>query len=188
MTGRRRAWLVAGLALVGLVACQGSGGGGGAAAGTPEAAVQNVLDALREERFSDIGPMVCSAKRDQILRQIDIATALASSAPGIDPQEILDAMTMAFDDLQVTRLSEAGDKALVSVKGKLTIAIDEAKARDLVRAMLTATGKTPTDEQVDRFLPILTAQLEKGQPIDSQVEVVREGGAWLVCSNPSLPG
>lgn len=166
-------------------ACGGSGGGGGG--NTPEGAVNNVINAMKAKNFSAIAPMICAAKRDEISKKLDITTSLASSAPGLDRQKLLDAMTFDFKDLSVTKVSESGDTAVVAVKGSLAITLDPAKARDIVKAILSAGGKTPTDAEIDALLPTMIDALSKGTPINSQGDVVREGGTWLLCSDLTTP-
>ncbi len=160
-----------------LAACTGS------SASDPTTAVPNVINAMKAKNFSSIPALICAAKRDEISSKLDFTSGLASSAPGLDRQALLNAMTLDFQNLQVAKVSESGDKAVVSVKGKLVMTVDPAKARDLVKAILTAAGQTPTDAQIDQVQQAMMAQFAKGTDIDAQGDVVKEGGAWLLCSN-----
>jgi hypothetical protein len=167
------------LAVVALALTACSGG----SASDPTAAVTNVINAMKAKNFSSIPALICAARRDEISKKLDFASSMASNAPGLDRQAFLNAVTIDFQNLQVAKVSESGDKAVVSVKGKLVMTMDPAKARDLVKAMLTAGGQTPTDAQIDSTVQGMTAQFAKGTDIDSQGDVVKEGGAWLLCSD-----
>lgn len=172
--------LVLGLALVAVLAgCGGSGG----TAGDPVAAVNNVINAIKSKQFSSIPPMLCTAKRDTLAKKLDPGAAAASGAPGNAGQVMRDAMSFKIDNLQVNQVSNDGSKAVVSVKGQMTVTIDPGKAKDVAKAILTGMGQTPTDAQVDQMAQQLTQGTAKPTDIDSQVDVVKEGSAWLLCSS-----
>ncbi len=176
--------LALGMALVVvLAACGGSSGGG--AAGDPVAAVNNVINAMKAKQFSTIAPMICSAKRDQIASSLDPAAALASAAPGVAAQTILDAMSIDFSDVAVTQTSVSGDSAVVNVKGQMKITFDATKMKDVVKSILAAASQPTDDATVTQMLSLLSTQMSSTKPIDSQINVVKENGAWLVCDTLS---
>jgi hypothetical protein len=175
--------LAFGLALVVMLsACGGSSGG---AAGDPVAAVNNVITAMKAKQFSSIAPMICSAKRDEIAASLDPAAALASAAPGVAAQTILDAMAIDFSDVSVTQTSVSGDNAVVAVKGQMKITVDPAKMKEVVKAILLAQGLPADDATINMAMQSLTSEMASTKPIDSQVNVVKENGVWLVCDNLS---
>ena len=173
----RRILLLAVLA-VSIVACGGSSGGGGnvaaGPAGDPVGAVNNVINALKAKAFDKLGPLVCAAKRDELLQ---VFTA------GV-PADLLDAMNFDFQDVKVEQTSINGDAAKVHVAGKVKLTLDEAKGKPAIRKMLEArapSGTTVTDEQVNQMVTAFGA----GQTTDmsSDVDTVKENGGWVICSN-----
>jgi hypothetical protein len=169
-----------------LAACTTStgGGGGGGPAGDPVAAVNNVLNAIKAKNFSAIGPMLCTSKRDELLKDMNLPGSGASTAPGgLDMQQFVDALTVTFENLSVTQDSNDGTKAVVTVKGTLKTTMDRAKAKDIARQMFAGQSPGPSEQQLDQFAD----QMAAGQTtnLDNKVEVVKEENAWLVCSNPS---
>jgi hypothetical protein len=61
----------------------------------PEAPVSGFLEALAEKRFDDLSQYVCPGFADQVAGY-DIAAAMASDLPpGIDPQLLLDALSIS---------------------------------------------------------------------------------------------
>ncbi len=161
-----------------LAACGGSSGGGGGGVATgpaadPVAAVNNVINAYKAKALDKLGPLTCAAKRAQI------AGGLSSNTP----PELIDAMTFDFQDLKVEQTSINGDNAKVHVTGKLALTLDAGKAKPAVRKMLEAqapAGTTVTDAQVDSMLAIFGSG--KPNDISTDVDVVKENGGWLVCS------
>jgi hypothetical protein len=128
--------------------------------------------------------MLCTAKRDEILKDMNFPGAGATSGPGgITMQQFLDALTITFENLSVTQDSNDGSKAVVTVKGSLKTTMDRAKAKDIARQMFAAQSPGPTELQLDQ----IADQMAQGQTtnLDNKVEVVKEASGWLVCSNPS---
>jgi hypothetical protein len=163
-----------------LAACGGSGGGGGnvaaGPAGDPVGAVNNVINAIKAKAMDKLGPLFCSAKRD----------ALVASAGGGAPSDLVAAMTFDFKDLKVEQKSINGDNAVVHVGGKMSATIDQAKGKDAVRKMLQAaapSGTQVTDAQVDQAMTTF-GQINE-IPLDTDLDVVKENGGWLVCTSIS---
>jgi hypothetical protein len=153
------------------------------AADTPDAAVNAVLDAIVAKQFDQVGSLVCEEKRDEVLAQFDLSASFSSG--GVDAQPLVDSMTLSIDGRDVSVLSEEGDTASVEIAGTLKIAFDEAAAREWVKASLEAAGQPVDDATVDQFMGFLTSTMAEGTDISSTVEVVREGGQWLMCDDMS---
>ena len=173
----RRILILAVLA-VSIVACGGSSGGGGnvaaGPAGDPVGAVNNVINALKAKALDKLGPLVCAAKRDEILQNFSANT----------PADLLDAMTFDFQDLKVEQTSINGDAAKVHLAGKLKLTIDEGKGKPAIRKMLEAqapSGTTITDEQVNQMITAFGNY--QATDISSDVDTVKENGGWVICSN-----
>lgn len=166
--------------VVTLAGCGGSSGGGGGGtvpdgpSGDPVAAVNGFVNAIAAKAFDKLDKLVCAAKRD------DIIGGLTGGAPGA--QALLDAMTFQVKDLKVEQKSVTGDSAVVHVTGSVTVGIDPAKGKDAVRQMLGASmpsGAQVTDQQVDQVM----SAFGQTRALDSDVDVVKENGGWVVCSD-----
>jgi len=175
-----RRFLVLATLAVALTACGGSSGGGGGGnvaagpAGDPVGAVNNIINAVEAKAMDKLGPLYCAAKRDELV---------GSSGAGA-PADLLAAMTIDFKDLKVEQKSIDGDKAVVHVAGSMVSTIDQAKGEDAIRKMLAAaapSGTQVTDAQVDQAMTAMAN--DQTLPIDSDIEVVKENGGWLVCSS-----
>jgi hypothetical protein len=180
----RRMLFLAPLVLA-LAACGGSsgtaGGGNVAAgpAGDPVAAVNNLINAMKAKAFDKIGPLVCAAKR------YEIAGALTGGLTG----GLADAMGFDFKDMKVNQTSINGDSAVVHVEGNMVLTLDAAKGKDAVRKMLqdaAPSGQTVTDEQVNQVVSGFGTG--NTTPIKSDMQVVKENGGWVVCSDLNTSG
>ena len=153
------------------------------AADTPEGAVMDVLDAFAAKDFGNLAPLVCEARRDEIVGQLDMTTAFAGA--GVEPQAILDGMTIAFEDPQVTLVSQDEASALVHLAGtmSMTIALDEETIRTMVVGMLESSGMEVTDQTVEQYIGLLGSSLNQSmsEEADTDVTVVNENGEWLMC-------
>ncbi len=154
---------------------------GGGAANDPVGVVKDMMQAITSKQFDKAADFACAAQKDQIKNAFNPAGALASA--GIDASKILDAMTFSFTNPDITKVSESGDKATVQVKGKLAIKVDREKFKPVMKDLLKAQGQDVSDDQLNQFMDLALGQMESGQDINSQVEVVKENGKWLVCSS-----
>jgi hypothetical protein len=152
---------------------------------SPEAAVHAVFDAIAAKEFDRIGELVCEEEREAVVAQFDLAAAF-ESIPGVDATALLDALTFSVEDRSVSLVSQEDASAVVAVSARLSGRIDEDAARDFVRQVLEAGGQEATDELVESLLPTVVEEIEQGSDLDSEVEVVLEDGAWLVCDDLSV--
>lgn len=163
------------LASVVLSAC----GGGGA--GDPAATVKSMIQAIQDKKFDSLPDYVCAEKKDEVTKQLDFRSNLGSL--GLDAQKFVDAMTFDLSSIQYATASETGDKAVVKITGDMKMTIDRDKIRDLIVELLQAQGIAQvSDDMVNSTLDIMAAQLESGIDMSADVEMVKEGGAWKVCS------
>ncbi len=153
---------------------------GGGAASDPTGVVKDMMQAVTNKQFDKIADFACAAQKDNIKNALDPASQMG--AAGIDVNKMLDAMTISFSNAEYNKVSESGDKATVQVKGTLTIKMDREKFKSFLSDMMKAQGQTLSDDMLNTVLDQAASQFEKGQAINSQVDVVRENGKWLVCS------
>jgi hypothetical protein len=158
-----------------LAAC----GGGGAAASDPVGVVKAAMQSVADKKFDQLAEMTCAAQKDKVKQSFNPAGALG--ATGVDASKILDAMTISFQNPEYTKVSEEADKAVVQMKGKLSIKFDKEKLKAVMQEVLKAQGQTLTDDQLNSGLDMLASQMEQGQDLDQKVDVVKENGKWVFC-------
>lgn len=151
----------------------------------PVATVDGLLDTLIAKDFAGIAPFVCAEKRAVVAERFDLEQAIGGAlGEGVDVSALLAGMTVTIDGRSVTLVSNDGTTAQVAVAGSLVTAIDEATAREFLRQVLEASGQAVTDEILDQYLPLFTAQMQSGQDLaDPGITVVVEEGRWLVCDD-----
>jgi hypothetical protein len=159
-----------------LTAC---GGGGGAASSDPVGVVKAAMQTVVDKKFDALAAMTCAAQKDKVAQGFNPAGALG--ATGVDATKILDAMTISLQNPEYTKVSEEADKAVVQMKGKLSIKFDKDKLKVIMQDVLKAQGQTVTDEQLTAGLDALAGQMEQGQDLDQKVNVVKENGQWVFC-------
>lgn len=156
--------------------------GAPAVSNDPVGSVQRLIGIVQAKQFDQIASAVCTSKRSEIESALNPAAGLSSIAPGVSARQILDAMTFQFNNVTVTEVSRTDTSAVVQTAGTLSIAVDNAKMREVFRAIFVGQGQAVDDATLDTAIQQMTAQLQN-QPIDNQVEVVNEGGQWLVCDD-----
>jgi hypothetical protein len=179
MTRRFRLGMALVLALG--VVLAGCGGGGGSTS-DPASTVKAVADAMQAKQWDKIADYACADKKDEISKQFNFAESLGGSMPGVDTKKFSDALNIKFSNLEVKEESRTGDKAVVSMKGKLDVTIEPGMLKDLVREALKASGQTDvTDAVIEAAMGTMGDQFNFSQDMDEKVNVVNEGGKWLMC-------
>jgi hypothetical protein len=158
-----------------LTAC----GGGGAAANDPVGTVKAAMQAVVDKKFDQLAEMTCAAQKDKVKQTFNPAGALG--AAGVDATKILDAMTISLQNPEYTKVSEETDKAVVQMKGKLSIKFDKEKLKAVMKDIMKAQGQDLSDDQLAAGLDMLAGQMEQGQDMDQKVDVVKENGKWVFC-------
>ena len=153
----------------------------GGGAGDPVATVKTLMQVVQDKKFDSVADYVCAEKKAEVTKQLDFRSSLGSQ--GFDAQKLVDAMTFDLSSIQYAKVSETGDNAVVSIKGDMKMKIDRDKIKDLIVELIKAQGIAQvTDDMVNSMLDIMAAQLESGFDMSADVELVKEGGAWKVCS------
>jgi hypothetical protein len=153
--------------------------GGGSATADPAAVVKNAMQAVVDKKFDLLADLTCAAKRDEIKNAFNPAGALAQT--GMDPQKILEAMSFKLENGDFSKVSETGDKAVVQMKGKMTISVDKEKFKVLIAEVAKAQGQELPVDQLDQVIDMVVGQLAEGTDIDQQVDVIKENGKWVMC-------
>jgi hypothetical protein len=172
-TGR----LVAGAVLVALLAgCGGSGPGS-----DPVATVKDMMNVVSAGQWDKIPDYACEAQKQELREEFDFSGAAGSALGGLDAGDIGEALKISFANLEVKEKSREGDKAVVSVSGKVKLEFDTAKLKELVRKAAEAQGQAITDEQLDMALGMLSGLGGMEQDMSNDFPLVNEGGKWLIC-------
>jgi hypothetical protein len=170
------------LAIVAIVALAGCG----AAApntGEPAGTVTAALDAAKSGGFAKMADYTCAASKGNIAAAFGGSGDLSSlAALGIPASDLLDAIKVDFQDVKATETSKAGDKATVHITGKAITSFDPAKMKEVLKKVMAAQGLPADDATIDAAMTGMSSQLTQTQPLDRDVNLVQEGGKWLICS------
>lgn len=176
-TLRLKAVTLLGAAVLALAAC----GGGGAPGADPVGTVTAGFNAAESGGLTAMVPFVCAAQRDNIAKMFGAGGMEQLTAAGVDPNELFGAMKFDFTDLKATESSRSGDKAVVHVTGKVAFTFDQAKFREIMKKVLETQGMPVDDATIDQMITAMGGSLSQTQDIDEDVNVVNEGGKWLMC-------
>ena len=177
MPNRRRltALLLATAAL--LAACGGVPGGG-----DPASVVTGAMQAVANKDVDALRGFACAAQQDEIAEQFDLTGGLGELAPGVDAEQVLEAITIDTSQVTVGSPSVDGSTATVQLGGSMTIDIDAEALRPIIVAALEAQGMPTDDASVDAMLGMLGGFTGQPIPMTETLELVQEGGAWKICS------
>jgi hypothetical protein len=151
---------------------------GGGPTGDPETVVRQALQLVAQGQFEDLPDLACADKRDEISADLGLTQTLPEALPpGLDPTAFASAFTLGTDGLTVTSTDRTTDRATVHVKGRLDVAVDEERLATLIRN----TGLVVDETLLDQIIDGLAGQLGEGIPVDEDLTVVSEGGAWKIC-------
>ena len=178
MQGLKRAMATVALVAFTIAGCSGGIGGG---ANDPVSVVNEAMNAAETGGFSKLTEFACQANKDDISEAFGGGDLGALSAAGIDPNELLGAMKIDFQDMAVTPVSQSGNEATVHLKGKMAMTFDEAKIREVMKKVVEAQGLEATDEMIDAAMGMITGQLSQTQDIETDMKVLQENGKWVIC-------
>lgn len=151
------------------------------AADSPEGAANAVLDAFVAKQWDRLPPLVCEAKRDDVVGQLDLS--LAFGGEGLDPAPLLAGLTIAIDGRKVTLVAEDGDRATVDIQGTQRITVEEAAAREWVRQTLAQIGQATDEAAVEEYLGYFLDSFQEPVDLATTADVVRQDGQWLLCDD-----
>jgi hypothetical protein len=159
--------------------------GGPAAADAAAAVVKTAVERAAAKDIAGLQALACAGREEQLKTLIGLPSQLGGALlPGIDTSTLVDAVRLDVSGLTVGAAVVTGETAVVPVKGSLKITFDKVAMRPVVEKLLAAQGTKMSPEQLDALLSGL-ADYGQDLPLDQQIKVVREQGAWKVC--PDLP-
>ena len=180
MQGLKRAMATVALVAFTIAGCSGGIGGG---ANDPVSVVNEAMNAAETGGFSKLTEFACQANKDDISEAFGGGDLGALSAAGIDPNELLGAMKIDFQDMAVTPVSQSGSEATVHLKGKMAMTFDAEAIRTIVKQILEAQGLDATDQMIDVAMSAMEEQLTQTQDIDTDMKVIQENGKWVLCES-----
>lgn len=151
-----------------------------AAAESPEAAVNQLLDAVEAGDYEAVDTLVCEAERSAVSQMLDPGEAM-----GMD--EARELLTFAIADRDVEVLAEDGDEATVRFSGTMSMDIGGDDMEEVAMALLEADMGELSQEDIDLMLPFLEMALTQSMPVDEELTIVREDGEWVVCGGLGEP-
>ncbi len=159
--------------------------GAAAAAEEPEAAVRELLEAISARELRDLDGLVC-AEQQQAVR-----AAFGDAGLGLDVMgESFGSMTVTVDGARVELLESNGTSASARVSGRLRIEVDPQELRALTRELVEAGSGSDdppvSDAAVEEMLPFVVEALGLEQRLESEVSLVLEDDAWVVCGGLGL--
>jgi hypothetical protein len=179
---RRHVLLVAAALLVALAGCSS-----GPAADSPAGVVTTAVDLAAKKDVAGLQALACAGEQDAITNLIGLPTGLGSALlPGVDIQSVIDAIRLDTSGVKVGAAVVTGDEAQVPLTGSVKVTFDKATMRPIVEKLMAARGTPMSSDQLDGLLQGLQ---DYGQdvPLDQQVRVVREQGAWKICPTGLVP-
>jgi len=173
---RVRAALLTVLVMV-AVAC-----GGGGATADPAGSVKAAFDTVASGGLAKFDDFACAAQKGKVAEAFTGAAGGGFSQAGINMTDVMNAMTVKFDNVSAKEVSKTDTKATVHVSGTMTVTVDQEKFKPILKQMMTAQGLPADDATINAALSAMSGQLTKSQALDQDVVVVNENGKWLICS------
>ena len=96
--------------------------------------------------------------------------------------DLMNAMTVKFDNITTKESSRTDKEATVHVTGNASVSIDPEKFKPILKQILAAQGMPSDDNTINTALSAMSSQLTNSQALDEDVKVVNENGKWLICS------
>jgi hypothetical protein len=168
------------LVIVAAVALAGCGAAGGPV-NDPAGSVTNALSAMTSGGLSKVSEFACAAHKDDVANAFAGGNTAALTAAGLKPDDVFNAMTLSFANVSAKEVSKSGDKAVVHVTADMKVAFDKDKFKVLLKTVLAGQGQPTDDATLEAAMNMMSGQLEQTQHMDEDVDVVNEGGKWLIC-------
>lgn len=185
MSRHSRLLAVAFTAALAIAAC--SGGGSGPSANDPASSVKAGLEAAESGGVNKMLEYVCAAQKDEI------NTALTGGlegleGSGVDVAALMNSVKFDLENVQTNEVSRNGNNAVVHVKGTMKMTFDQAALKDMMKKVMEAQGLPADDATIDMALQAMGSALSQATELDEDIDVVNEGGKWLICSDISGTG
>jgi hypothetical protein len=144
------------------------------AADSPEAAVNQLLDASVSGDYDAIDTLVCEAERSAVRSMLDPGEAM-------DVEMARELISFSIEDRAVEVVDEDGDEATVRVTGTMSMGVGDGDVEEVARMLVEADMGELSEEDLEMMLPFMEMALTQTVPIDEELTVVREADEWVVC-------
>jgi hypothetical protein len=151
----------------------------------PAEVTQMVVDAMQTLDIEAASEHFCEEQRSDLDSSLEEGFA-ELEAMGLDPDELLDAFQLNFDDVEYEERSQEGDEAVVHVSGSMSLEFDTDKLREFFRKASEASGQEVTDQELDFVVGIFESMSGQEAPLDADVKLIKEDGEWVVCDDLSF--
>ena len=171
---------VVALVIVVVVSLAGCGAAGGPA-NDPAGSVANPMSAITSGGLSKVSEFACAAHKNDIANAFAGGNTGALTAAGLKPDDVFNAMSLSFANVSAKEVSKNGNNAVVHVTADMKVSFDKDKFKTLLKTVLAAQGQPTDDATIDAAMTMMSGQLEQTQHMDEDIDVVNEGGKWLIC-------
>jgi hypothetical protein len=150
-------------------------------AADPAGTVRDALSAVSTGGIGKLADFTCAAKKGDPLSILGASTVDSLGEAGIKPADLIAAMSMTVANVVTTEKVKTATAATVHVTADSVVTMDKDKMRAIMKTVLATQGKPTDDKTLDFVMNAMSASLTKSQKIDEDIELVNEGGKWLVC-------
>jgi hypothetical protein len=176
-TFRLRITLLTAIVLL-MAACGGAGAGS-----DPAGSVKAAFDAAASGGLAKLDDFACAAQKGKVLEALGGAGGAEQlTQAGVNMADLMNAMTVKFDNITTKESSRTDKEATVHVTGNASVSIDPEKFKPILKQILAAQGMPSDDNTINTALSAMSSQLTNSQALDEDVKVVNENGKWLICS------
>lgn len=156
-------------------------GCGSAAPDNAAGVVRQAFSLVDQGDIDGVVGITCEAQKATIRQQFDLSGSFGRIVPGVDVNQLIEAIILDTTGLAITQTSGTGDKASVQVNGTMKVSVDAPRLRDMFKKLAEQQGQPVDDATLDGLVSTLQA-VSQSIPVNQTVDVVREGGAWKLCS------
>lgn len=147
----------------------------------PAGTVQAALTAVQSGGFTKVADYTCAAKKSDITSAFGGGNLGALTAAGVSMSDLFSAMTIGFENVTTKEVSKSDTAAVVHLNADMKMTFDKDKMREVMKKMMAAQGAPADDATLDQVMTAMTASLTQTQKLDEDMNLVNEGGKWLVC-------
>lgn len=162
-------------------------GASGPAPDSPSGVVTTAVARAAAKDVAGLSALACAGQQQAIQQLISAPASLGAGAlPGIDLPSIVAAVRLDASGVKVGDAVMSGDAADVPVSGSVKVTFDQATMKPILERVMAARGTPMSSDRLDALLQGL-ADYGQDVPIDQQIHLVREQGAWRICQTSLGP-
>jgi hypothetical protein len=146
---------------------------------TPVEAVDALMTRLVNKQFDQFSPLICEDWRDELLPVVTPARPFGVIGPMDD--RLREAMIVEIWRGWASESSLEGHRATVDLVLQVEIGYDRRAAEEAIKAILVEAGMPGGVDDVDEATHSFLNSQPASMHLDSDVELVNEGGGWQIC-------